>query len=96
MAWAFQHIEQFGGSRSRIVLSGHSAGGYLNLMLTLDKKYLQRYAIDADSILGTVPFSAQCITHFTVREEQGITPLQPRIDSLAPCFMFEKPSHPSC
>ncbi|WP_300599925.1 alpha/beta hydrolase [Niabella sp.] len=90
VAWAFQHIEQYGGNRSRIVLSGHSAGGYLDLMLTLDKKYLKTYNIDADSILGIVPFSPQCITHFTVREEQGITPLQPRIDTLAPLYHVRK------
>ncbi|MBO9595375.1 MAG: alpha/beta hydrolase [Niabella sp.] len=92
VAWAFQHIEQFGGTPSRIVLSGHSAGGYLDLMLTLNKKYLKRYSIDADSLLGVVPFSAQCITHFTVREEQGLTPLQPRIDTLAPLYHVRKTS----
>lgn len=90
VAWVFQHIGQYGGDRSRIVLSGHSAGGYLDLMLMLDKKYLQQYHIDADSILGIVPFSPQCITHFTVREEQGIAPLQPRIDSLAPLYHVRK------
>ncbi|ANH81077.1 lipase [Niabella ginsenosidivorans] len=90
VAWAFEHIAQYGGNRSKIVLSGHSAGGYLDLMLTLDKKYLQRYSIDADSILGIVPFSPQCITHFTVREERGIPPLQPVIDSLAPLYHVRK------
>ncbi|WP_018628121.1 alpha/beta hydrolase [Niabella aurantiaca] len=90
VAWTFRHIAQYGGSRSRIILSGHSAGGYLDLMLTLDKKYLQRYNIDADSILGIVPFSAQCITHFTVREERGVNPLQPAIDSLAPLYHVRK------
>ena len=90
VAWAFEHIEQYGGRRSRIILSGHSAGGYLDLMLGLDKKYLQRYRIDADSLLGIVPFSAQCITHFTVREERGVPPLQPVIDSLAPLYHVRK------
>lgn len=90
VAWAFEHIAQYGGSRSRIILSGHSAGGYLDLMLALDKKYLQHYNIDADSLLGVVPFSAQCITHFTVREERGVPPLQPVIDSMAPLYHVRK------
>ncbi|AHF14644.1 alpha/beta hydrolase [Niabella soli] len=90
VAWAFQHIAAYGGDRNKIILSGHSAGGYLDLMLTLDKKYLQHYNIDADSLLCVVPFSAQCITHFTVREERGINPLQPIIDSLAPLYHVRK------
>lgn len=90
VAWVFRHIGQYGGSRSKVILSGHSAGGYLDLMLTLDKKYLQRYNIDPDSILGIVPFSAQCITHFTVREERGVQPLQPLIDSMAPLYHVRK------
>ncbi|MBO9618650.1 MAG: alpha/beta hydrolase [Niabella sp.] len=90
VAWAFQHIAAYGGDRNKIILSGHSAGGYLDLMLTLDKKYLQHYNIDADSLLCVVPFSPQCITHFTVREERGINPLQPIIDSLAPLYHVRK------
>ncbi|HEX7754343.1 MAG TPA: alpha/beta hydrolase [Niabella sp.] len=94
VAWVFRHIEEYGGSHSKIILSGHSAGGYLDLMLTLDKKYLQLYGIDADSLLGVVPFSPQCITHFTVREERGIPPLQPVIDSLAPLYHVRKTTPP--
>ncbi|WP_090391716.1 alpha/beta hydrolase [Niabella drilacis] len=94
VAWAFQHVEQYGGDRRKIVLSGHSAGGYLDLMLALDKKYLQHYDVNADSLLGIVPFSAQCITHFTVREERGTDPLQPVIDSMAPLYHVRKTTPP--
>ncbi|MBZ4191804.1 alpha/beta hydrolase [Niabella beijingensis] len=90
VAWVFEHIARYNGTRSKIILSGHSAGGYLDLMLTLDKKYLKRHQIDADSLLGAVPFSAQCITHFTVREERGMAPLQPVIDTLAPLYHVRK------
>src|SRR4051794_33526657 len=40
VAWVFQHIASYGGSEKLIFISGHSAGGYLGMMITLDKKYL--------------------------------------------------------
>ncbi|RZM27318.1 MAG: alpha/beta hydrolase [Pedobacter sp.] len=84
VAWAFKHVEQYGGNKKLIFVSGHSAGGYLGTMLTLDKQYLSKYQIDANSIAGLIPFSGQAITHFTVRQEQGIKELQPTIDKYAP------------
>ncbi len=86
VAWVFSHIEQYGGAPSKIVVTGHSAGGYLSMMLCLDKKWLAAYAIDADSVMMYVPFSGQAITHYNVRKMQGITPLQPTIDEYAPLY----------
>lgn len=86
VAWVYQHIGKYGGSTKLVFLSGHSAGGYLNMMITLDKKYLAKYNIDANTIAGIVPFSGQAITHFTVRKEQGIKELQPTIDQYAPLY----------
>ncbi len=88
--WVFEEIEKLGGSKDKIVLSGHSAGGYLAMMLTLNKSYLQQHAIDADDLLGVVPFSCQAITHFTARQEQGIEINQPTIDKHAPLFWVRK------
>lgn len=84
VAWAFNHIEQYGGNKKLIFVSGHSAGGYLGSMLTLDKQYLSKYKIDANSIAGLIPFSGQAITHFTIRKEQGLKELQATIDKYAP------------
>jgi acetyl esterase/lipase len=86
VAWVYKHIGQYGGSTRLIFLSGHSAGGYLDLMITLDKSYLQRYNIDANTIAGIIPFSPQVITHFTIRKEQGIKDTQPAIDRYAPLY----------
>ncbi len=36
VAWIFNNIEKYGGSPDRIFLTGHSAGGYLAMMLDLD------------------------------------------------------------
>ncbi len=86
VAWAFQHIGNYGGATNLIFVSGHSAGGYLGMMITLDKKYLAKYNIDANRIAAVVPFSGQAITHFTVRDERGIKGTQPIIDEYAPLY----------
>jgi len=86
VAWTFNNIEKYGGDATKIFLSGHSAGGYLNLMVGLDKKWLAKYNIDANKIAGLIPFSPQCITHFTIREEKGIPEKQPVVDEYAPLY----------
>lgn len=86
VAWVFLHIAQYGGNDKLIFVSGHSAGGYLGTMITLDKQYLNKYKIDANRIAGLIPFSGQAITHFTVRQEQGIKDIQPTIDKYAPLY----------
>jgi acetyl esterase/lipase len=83
-AWVFNHITEFGGDSSLIFVSGHSAGGYLALMIGLDKKWLNAYQIDANRIAGLIPLSGQAITHFTIRKERGIAETQPVIDEYAP------------
>lgn len=86
VAWVFQRIRQYGGDSKLVFVSGHSAGGYLGMMITLDKKYLLKYGIDANSIAGLIPFSGQAITHFTIRKERGVKDVQPIIDNYAPLY----------
>ena len=86
VAWAFREVEKRGGSSRRIFVAGHSAGGYLTDMVVLDKKWLAKYDINADSIAGAFPYSAQVITHFNVRKQANISPVIPRIDETAPLW----------
>lgn len=86
VSWAFNNIASYGGDSSQIFVSGHSAGGYLGMMIALDKKYLQKEGIDANKIAGLIPFSGQCITHFEIRRENGIPEKQPTIDTFAPLY----------
>lgn len=94
VAWVFQHISSYGGSPNLIFVSGHSAGGYLGMMITLDKKYLAKYKVDANRIAGLIPFSGQAITHFTVRKERGIKETQPVIDEYAPLYFVRSDAPP--
>jgi len=93
-AWVFNHISEFGGDPSLIFLSGHSAGGYLSLMIGLDKNWLKPFNIDANRIAGLIPLSGQAITHFTVRKERGIAETQPVIDEFAPLFYVRSDAPP--
>ena len=86
VAWVFDHIEEYGGSRNRIFVSGHSAGGYLTSMVGFDRSWLAKYDIDANSIAGLIPYSGHTITHFTARKELGLKDTTPLIDQLAPLF----------
>ena len=93
VAWTYKNIEKYGGSHRKIFVAGHSAGGYLLDMIGLDKKWLAKYGVDADSLAALVPFSGQCITHYNVRKQQGIGPLQATIDQYAP-LTFIRPDAP--
>lgn len=90
VAWVFNQIENFGGSKKRIFVSGHSAGGYLTSMIGFDKSWLNRYGIDADSLAGLIPYSGHTITHFTARKELGLNNTTPLVDQLAPLYHLRK------
>ena len=94
VAWTMNHIQQYGGSPDKIIVSGHSAGGYLTSMVGLDKRWLAAHNLDADQLAGLVPFSGHTITHFTVRSERGIGAKQPVIDDLAPLYHVRHNSPP--
>lgn len=84
VAWTFKHIAEYGGDPNQIYVGGHSAGGYLTLMLALDKRYLEAEGIDADRVKGYFPVSGQCATHYTIRKERKISFTLPIVDNYAP------------
>ena len=86
IAWTFKHIADYGGDPTKIIIAGHSAGGYLIAMVGLDKSWLEKYGEDADKLAGIVDFSGHAITHMTVRAERGIKDTQPIIDEYAPLY----------
>lgn len=84
LAWTFANIKTYGGNPDKIYLSGHSAGGYLALMLVLAKEYTAKYGLDADKIAKAYPVSGQTVTHYTIRKERGLPDGLPIIDEYAP------------
>lgn len=54
LRWAQDNAAAHGGDPQRIVLAGHSAGGYNAIMLALDARYLAGAGVDAASMRGAI------------------------------------------
>jgi acetyl esterase/lipase len=94
VAWTFNNIERFGGDKDKIFISGHSAGGYLTLMVGLDPKWLSNYAISTNQIAGLFPISGQAITHTTIREEQKLDKKHRTADEFSPLYYTRNDAAP--
>ena len=93
VAWTYKNVVKYNGSKRKIFVAGHSAGGYLLDIIGLDKRWLAKYGVDADSLAALVPFSGQCVTHYNIRKQQNIGPLQATIDQSAP-LTYVRPDAP--
>ena len=56
-AWVVLHIGEFGGDTNRIYVGGHSAGGHLAALLTLDDKYLKTHGLSTRNIRSAITLS---------------------------------------
>ncbi|WP_395742169.1 alpha/beta hydrolase [Prosthecobacter sp.] len=86
VAWALKNIPQHGGDAKRVFVGGHSAGAYLTLMVGMDAHYLAAQGLKPQNIAGLLPVSPQVMTHYTVRQERGISKFSVTADEAAPVF----------
>jgi acetyl esterase/lipase len=56
-AWTVKHIKEHGGDPERIYVAGHSAGGHLVSLLTLDPSHLEKHNLSPKLIRGTAALS---------------------------------------
>jgi len=56
-AWTVRHVADFGGDTNRIYVAGHSAGGHLAALLTLDDHYLAAFQLSPRLIHGVLALS---------------------------------------
>lgn len=55
VAWASRNAARYGGDPTRLSLMGHSAGGHIAVLLTLDRRWLGAQGLDpARDLAGTV------------------------------------------
>lgn len=55
--WVQDHVSEFGGDPTRIVLVGHSAGAYNAMMVALDAHYLRDAGVEPSRVRGVVGIS---------------------------------------
>ncbi len=55
ISWVFNNIDELGGDKNRIFLSGHSAGAHLAALLGTNSEYLQKYNIEPNQLAGIIP-----------------------------------------
>ena len=84
VAWSRQHIAEHGGNGKKLFIGGHSAGGYLALMLGMDAHYLGDAGVKLSEVAGFVPVSGQVMTHYTVLGERGLGKFDVLADAAAP------------
>lgn len=98
VAWTLNHIADYGGDPQKVFIGGHSAGGYLSLMVGMDPKWLAAHKLSNRRLAGLIPVSAQVTTHFHVKELRGhkADRLVPVIDEFAPLFFVSKDLSPVC
>lgn len=96
VAWTLKNIENYRGSPQKVFLSGHSAGGYITMMLGMDPRWLGKYGIATTDLAGIAPLSGQATTHFNVRKFAGDEKPQflPKIDALAPLGHVAEKGYP--
>ena len=94
VAWTNSHIAEHGGNPKKLFVGGHSAGGYLTLMLGLDAHYLSDVGLKTSDLAGLIPVSGQTMTHYTVREERKIGKFTITADEAAPVFYIRKDTCP--
>lgn len=94
VAYVHRQAAEVGGDPRKVFVSGHSAGGYLTLMVALDPLWLKPHELSPADLAGYLPVSGQTITHSTIRAERGISENQPVIDSAAPSFHVLNPTSP--
>jgi len=68
--WVKEHIADYGGDPERIFVSGHSAGGHLAALVSLDNAYFDSLHI-TNPIKGTILIDAGALDMYTYMKQQN-------------------------
>lgn len=72
-AWVKRNIRQHGGDPDRILVTGHSAGAYLAMLLAADPRWLAAHQLSSRDIRGVAPVSG-----FYWVDKPGVAPDRPK------------------
>lgn len=80
LRWVRDHISEHGGDPARVCLGGHSAGGHLAALVTLDHRWLAEVDVDPAFIRGVAALSGV----YDLRRMAQVTYLRQKL--IAPAF----------
>ncbi len=64
VAWARRNAERLGADPDALILSGHSAGAYIGVMLAMDSRFLAAQGVPATSVAGAVGLAGMYVFGF--------------------------------
>ncbi len=70
LRWVYENISQYGGDPDRIFIGGHSAGGHLASLVTLQRSRLPEFQLPPDIVKGCFPVSGVFDVSDSPRERQ--------------------------
>lgn len=91
-AWTVRNIARHGGDPRQVFIGGHSAGGYLALLVGFDESRLRPYGLGLKDVAGIAQVSGQVFTHYTVREERGLSRYATTADEAARVLRAQSPA----
>lgn len=94
VAWVYRNIARHGGDPGKLFVSGHSAGGYLSAIVTVDAGYLGDLGLSPAILAGSMPVSGQMDSHSTVKGERGRSREERIVDPSAPLHHARKDAPP--
>ena len=93
--WVQDNIATYGGDPARVTMSGHSAGAYIAMMLTLDPHYLRDAGVAPGFVRATVGIAgAYDFLPFDSKRSINAMRAWPRPNETQPIFFASKAAPP--
>ncbi len=84
--WTIDNAPKYGFDKEKIFVGGHSAGGYLTMMISYKNESTEKVGLNVKDLAGIIPVSGQTITHSTIRKEMGIPRSTIVVNEKAPLY----------
>lgn len=72
VTWVYNNAKKFLGDKTRIFISGHSAGAHLAALLGTSQHYLPKYNISLNEIAGIIPIDTATFNLLSKRNEKMV------------------------
>ena len=59
LGWLSQHVAEYGGDPTRMLLIGHSAGAHIVSLVSTDPRYVEAYGVEPWQLIGTVSLDTE-------------------------------------